>query len=127
MIQFQESGDTIYTLAEYLDLSPSTISKYSNNLMAPKSVTIDAIANKYNVNPIWLMGATVDRYMEDNRKTKLIPVVGRIACGMPILAECNIESYECVDIDDDVMFCLMAKGDSMIGARICIVRIYPCI
>lgn len=51
-------------------------------------------------------------------KMKKIPLVGEIACGVPILADENIEEYlSCPDgIHAD--FCLKCKGDSMIGSRI---------
>lgn len=51
-------------------------------------------------------------------KSHLIPVIGTIACGTPILAKENIEDYEpCPDyVSAD--FALHCKGDSMINARI---------
>ena len=47
-----------------------------------------------------------------------LPILGEIACGTPIFAEENIDGYAspCYGISAD--FCLFAKGDSMIGARI---------
>lgn len=51
-------------------------------------------------------------------KTKEIPLLGTIACGEPITAVENIDSYidapDCVSAD----FALICKGDSMIDARI---------
>ena len=46
------------------------------------------------------------------------PLVGSIACGVPVLAEENIEDY--VDIPENVHcdFCLRCKGQSMIDAGI---------
>lgn len=51
-------------------------------------------------------------------QTKKVPLLGTIACGEPILATENIESY--VDMDSDVHadFALRCQGDSMINARI---------
>lgn len=51
----------------------------------------------------------------------LIPVVGKIACGTPILAEQNIDSY--ISISGNFLgvgefFVLIAQGDSMINAGI---------
>ena len=47
-----------------------------------------------------------------------VPLLGEIACGEPIFA--NEESGLYAEINPDVHadFCLRAKGDSMIGARI---------
>ena len=47
-----------------------------------------------------------------------IPLIGRIACGTPILAEQNIEEY--IDLPRHIQadFALGCKGDSMVGAGI---------
>lgn len=47
-----------------------------------------------------------------------VPIIGEIACGVPILAEENIEEY--VDLPEHIRadFALRCKGDSMTGARI---------
>lgn len=47
-----------------------------------------------------------------------VPLLGRIACGSPILAEENIEAY--VPLPDGIRadYCLRCCGDSMINARI---------
>lgn len=53
--------------------------------------------------------------------TRALPVVGEIACGTPLLAEENIESYLYVSADfigKGEHFVLKAHGDSMINANI---------
>lgn len=47
-----------------------------------------------------------------------VPLLGKIACGVPVLADENIDDY--VDLPDniDADFCLKCVGDSMEGARI---------
>lgn len=60
----------------------------------------------------------------DNGSAKIIqmPVVGQITAGLPILAEQNIERTLPLPADyfsqDDDVFALRVKGDSMIGAAI---------
>ena len=51
-------------------------------------------------------------------RTRKIPLLGEIACGKPIFASEDRESYVSVGTDMQVDFCLRAKGDSMINARI---------
>lgn len=46
------------------------------------------------------------------------PMLGEIACGEPIFANEERESYVLSGTKIDADFCLKAKGDSMIGARI---------
>lgn len=115
-----DNNDTIYSLADFLHLSPSAISRYTSASMTPKTLTIEAISTKYKVNPVWLMGANVEKYLElePEKLSKRIPIVGTIAAGLPILAQQNIEGYEYVPDNINVDFCLRVKGDSMINARI---------
>lgn len=51
-------------------------------------------------------------------KTKKVPLIGAIACGEPILAVENIDSYINMAEDINADFALKCKGDSMINARI---------
>ena len=51
-------------------------------------------------------------------KLKKFPMLGEIACGEPIWANEDRESYVMADMDINADFCLTAKGDSMINARI---------
>lgn len=109
---------TVYSLGEAVFLSPGTISKYINAKLEPKRSTIEIMATYFKVNPAWLMGLDVDKYLEDKPKYKLIPILGTIAAGQPILAEEHIIGYEQVEENEDVTFCLRVTGNSMIGARI---------
>jgi repressor LexA len=51
-------------------------------------------------------------------KLKRFPVLGEIACGTPIFASEDHETYIDASADIKADFCLVAKGDSMTGARI---------
>ncbi len=63
----------------------------------------------------------VDPFQYDNIipiTTQKLPLLGEIACGEPIFAAEDKETYIEVGTDIKADFCLKAKGDSMIGARI---------
>lgn len=121
---------TATSLADKIGLSKQAISMYASGSRKPKRPTIKAIAEALNVNEAWLMGYDVPMERQDTSqiliasniipipKTKKVPLLGTIACGEPILATENIESY--VDMDSDVHadFALRCQGDSMINARI---------
>lgn len=49
---------------------------------------------------------------------KKFPLLGNVACGQPILATENFEGYIESGSDIHADFCLRAKGDSMVNARI---------
>ncbi len=50
------SQENTHSLAKRLGLNPGTISRYANGLMAPKVPTLYALAEIFNVDPLWLMG-----------------------------------------------------------------------
>ncbi|MCX7774238.1 MAG: helix-turn-helix domain-containing protein [Clostridia bacterium] len=118
----KENGDTIYSVADYLKQSPTSISHYINGKFKAKATTIDALAVRYGVNPLFLMG------MEGQAKelsiafpeqfSKTVPVYGYVAAGLPILAEENLLEYAHTDKRDKIDFAIRVKGDSMINARI---------
>lgn len=106
-------------LADEVGCSTSTIGMYEQNRREPDSDTLRRIANIFGVSTDYLLGN--DTPVPDNilpLKTKLIPLLGDIACGEPIFADEQHGSF--VETSDNIEadFCLRAKGDSMIGARI---------
>ena len=114
---------TAAELSRKLNINEGTISQYKKGLYEPKQRRLQAIAEVLNVSIPWLMGADVPMDCRADNiipidKVKKIPILGRIACGDPILAEENIEGYilEIKGVKSD--FALVCKGDSMINARI---------
>jgi repressor LexA len=88
------SANTLKLFAEYLNVS---VDYLMNGKEADPFTTID------NILPI---------------KTKKVPLLGDIACGEPIYAEEQHGEYVLATEGINADFCLRAKGDSMIGARI---------
>lgn len=117
-------GMTQSQLAELLGVAKSTVSMYENGRREPSFETAEAIADIFNIDLNVLVGSkTNDSILSISNvislpKTKLIPLIGDIACGKPILAEENITDYIKIDTNIKVDFALRCKGDSMINARI---------
>lgn len=93
------------------------------NVDLPQSKIL-AFANVLETTPSELMGwdyeteatETVDNiYKLDKIK---LPMLGKVACGEPIFADEDRESYIMVGTDIGADFCLQCQGDSMINARI---------
>lgn len=114
-------------LALKIGTTKQTIYKYENEIVTNiPSQKIELISNALNTTPDYLMGwsdkSTDDLYsipgINPIPKTYKRPRLATIACGEPILAEENIETYD--DIPDNIKcdFTLVCKGDSMINARI---------
>lgn len=99
-------------------LNKSIVSRYENNIHTPKKFTIvENIAEFFGVDINYMMGKSESKYGEDI-KYKQVPILGTIACGIPILAQEDIHGYEYILPNERIDFCLRAKGDSMVNARI---------
>ena len=102
---------SVQEIANYIGMHKSNISRYLVE-MEEKGM-ISRNGSFYGISTVKMQ----------KMKTGLIslPIVGDIACGTPILAEENIESYITLSIDSlggGEYFALKAKGKSMIGAGI---------
>lgn len=115
-------------LSKRTGIRASSISDYLNNRYEPKQDKIYLIAEALNVDPAWLSGREIEnkRISPDISSIKniipiekrMIPVIGTIAAGKPIIADEHIETYVPCDIDIHADFGLIVHGDSMIGAGI---------
>lgn len=113
-------------LGDKVGLSEGNIQRYEMGKIKGVDINlIKKISEILNVSPKYLMG------WEDEKKdnlsqydnimpitTKKVPLLGQIACGKPIYANEDRESYIEVGTDIKADFCLKATGDSMINARI---------
>ncbi len=124
-----ERGLTQEELAILLKTSKQVISRYENNQRTPKISVAKEYAETLGVSLNYLVDDNLDDINTNNQfslisglipfpKMKKIPLLGTIACGEPILATENIDSYVSVDENSDATFALKCKGDSMINARI---------
>ena len=120
-------------LAEELGLGYSTIGMYENGSRMPKYDILDHLADYFNVDMDYLLGKTSIRnkyrecinnsdflYLDNIYKVNKVkfPMLGTIACGEPIYADEQRESYVMAGTEIHADFCLKCKGDSMINARI---------
>lgn len=117
-------GITLEELAVAVGTSKQTIHRYETGAISnipPEKVV--AMAEALGTSPSELMGwgggeAISSFEGGEQIKLKKLPILGDIACGVPILAEEEHESYAIADGGVNADFCLRASGDSMIGARI---------
>lgn len=118
----KNSSIEVSKLAEMLGIkSKSTIYRYMNAEMAPKLTTVKYASEIFNVNPLWLMGYDVDKYV--TKKDILgnpvvpIPLVGTVKAGYNYLAQENwigtVEVETSLVGDGKDYFALKVKGDSM--------------
>ena len=125
-IKRMERKLTLEELANKIGTSRQTIQRYESGVIANiPSDKVEKLAEALETTPAFLMGWEKESHMIHQFSnitpiaTRKIPMLGSIACGLPILARQVFDSYIEVGADSKADFCLRAKGDSMINARIC--------
>lgn len=119
-------GYTLAELAELIDVKEATVQRYeSGEIKNIKHDTIVNLANIFKCSPAYLMGwvdqeniINLENYGLKPIRLKKFPMLGEIACGQPIYANEDYETFIEASSDIKADFCLIAKGDSMINARI---------
>lgn len=108
-------------------LTKSDLSQYISGKVEPGSKKISILGMALNINEAWLMGYDVSMERKDVGQIisniypielKKFPLLGEVSCGVPKFANENRESYIMAGTEIKADFCLIAKGDSMINARI---------
>ena len=118
----KRNGLSQQALSEKLGITRSAIGMYETGKREPDLETLEAFADFYNVDMNTLTGRSEAPGLPGNilplPPMGRVPLVGRIACGEPILAEENIEEYVDQPRHIQADFALECKGDSMVGAGI---------
>lgn len=117
-------------LSKASGLDKSLISNYLSGNYKARQENLHILAKALGVTEAWLMGYDVPMVQKDSEidvrtfdnifpiETVRIPFLGDIACGEPIYADEDRESYVLAGTGVKADFCLRAKGDSMKNARI---------
>lgn len=119
----KEKKITQEKLAAIIGVERSSIGKYESTNVMPSIDVLNRIAAFFEVSVDYLLGndSAINLSLFGNIfpiEKKKIPLLGDIACGKPIYADEDRESYVIAGTNVNADFCLRAKGDSMIGARI---------
>lgn len=118
----EEKGLTQEQLGLMCGTTKQTIFKYESGIVTNIPLDrLEQIAQILNVRPAELMGwdestsdLPDDAIPYDPAHGHRIPILGRIAAGLPIYAEQNIEGYTVTDLNGGAeYFALRVKGDSM--------------
>ena len=110
-------------LSDASGVSKASISQYINGSHSPSNISAAKIGKVLNVNPLWLMGFDVSDNApvsssgsQSSSCATVIPVLGRVAAGIPLTAtEYIIDTEEIPQAmaADGEYFGLQVKGDSM--------------
>ncbi len=119
-----QKGLTLEELGNMVGVGKSTVRKWENGMIANmKRDKILKVSEALDTTPAYLMGWEEEKKIIslDNVYQiglKRFPMLGEVACGKPIYTNEDRESYIIAGTDIKADFCLKAKGDSMINARI---------
>lgn len=113
-------------LAEILGVSKSTVGMYEQSKRSPHSdELLMRIAGYFGVTIDYLKGYAPANISYDFDKLgfrkvmiKRLPMLGKIACGKPVMCEQEYETVIDASGEINADFCVTAQGDSMINARI---------
>lgn len=111
-------------LVKKAGINKGALSSYLSGKYIPKQNSIYAMAKALNVSEGWLMGFDVPMERKEiylSSKGVQVKVVGRVAAGIPFLADEDVIGYE--EVSDEVaksgqIFGLLIRGNSM-EPRIC--------
>ena len=116
---------TLEQVANEVGVGKSTVRKWETGMIANmRRDKIASLAKALHTTPAYLMGWIDEPHREitvDNLfriETRKFPLLGNVACGKPVFAAEQFEAYVEGGANIKADFCLRAKGDSMIGARI---------
>jgi repressor LexA len=117
---------TAKELAEHVSVAESTMSLYENGKREPDFETLSKIARYLEVSVDYLLCISdAEAPNEVPLPSNIFPItrkrfrmLGDISCGQPRYTDEDHETYIEAAGNIQADFCLRAKGDSMIGARI---------
>lgn len=133
-IQRVQCGLTQQEIANRLGIDRTTYTKYETGKSEPSFDTLQKIAELLqipvtellqewkedtSIKPVKPSSLSADPNYVEYRPTGTVPILGRIAAGVPISAIEEVEGYEPVTVSDpENCYYLRVDGDSMIGAGI---------
>lgn len=125
-----EKGMTLEQLGDKCGVGKSTVRKWEKGIIKDmRRDKIEKLSMALGVSPSYFFEIDVPELKEDSDSdTKFdnifpveihkYPLLGEVACGEPIFMSEERESYGMSGTEIRADFCLRAKGDSMINARI---------
>ncbi len=112
-------GVSVYQVAKATGIGASTFSDWKRGRSTPKADKLALIADFFSVGMDELMGTAAGRRAGEAawhtvRASKMVPVIGVIRAGAPIVTDETLLGREFADVSDvEDYFYLMVCGDSM--------------
>ncbi len=112
-------GETVYRVSKATGISGSTFSDWKSGRSTPKADKLARIADYFSVSLDQLLGTESGRSMTEAgfhslRQRKMVPVIGVIRAGSPIVTDETLLGREFADVEEpEEYFYLLVCGDSM--------------
>ncbi len=112
-------GETVYRVSKATGISASTFSDWKSGRSTPKADKLARIADYFSVSLDQLLGTESGRSMTEAsfrslRQRKMVPVIGIIRAGSPIVTDETLLGREFADVEEpEEYFYLLVCGDSM--------------
>ena len=110
------TGTTVYRVSKSTGISASTFSDWKSGRSVPKIDKIKLIADFFDVPIEYMMNGGAARYSRDSfaGESAMVPIIGEIRAGSPIITNESVQGYERADaVDAEEHFYLRVKGDIM--------------
>ena len=114
-----QHSTTVYRVSKETGIAPSTFSDWKSGRSTPKADKLRRIADHFGITIDSLYGSEIGEKTDlsaylNVRARKMIPVLGEIRAGAPILTEESMLGYEFADVENaEEYFYLKIRGDSM--------------
>lgn len=115
----QSHNKTVTQISKATGIAASTFSDWKNGRSTPKADKIARIADYFSISLDELLGTdsgirSSDASYKNLRAKKMVPVIGTIRAGCPIVTDETLLGREFADVDDiEDYFYLVVTGDSM--------------
>ena len=112
-------GTTVYRVSKATGISASTFTDWKNGRSVPKADKMRLIADFFEVSLDSLLGSAAGEVSEfagytSVKAKKMVPIIGEIRAGSPIITNETLLGREFADVDDaEEYFFLKVCGDSM--------------
>ena len=115
----REHGVTVYQLSKATGISASTFTDWKNGRSCPKADKLARIADFFGIGLDELLGTNEGKRSAEAsyrafRASRMVPVIGVIRAGAPIVTDETLLCHEFADVPDtEDYFYLVVCGDSM--------------
>ncbi len=108
------NNSTVYRVSKETGIAASTFTDWKNGRSCPKADKLKRIAAFFGVSLDEMLGSDTPRREITGARAGLLPIIGEIRAGSPIITNETLLGYESADVDDvEEYFYLKVCGDSM--------------